>query len=220
MRSTYSPSSNHRLVRLSDVSPCESCPQAPQCVLPPVRQQSAAAFRPLLAMEPGETLFHSGEPFRHLYAIRHGILVRWEQADEWQPTVVGFYLPGEIAGLGGFAEGYYRFTVVTVQPTVACPVDPEAITTSESPLGMRALRRAMAWQSRVDACQHRYLKLADAARRVAGCLHALRQRRERVVLPPTENLCIPIPLIASHLGLDAATVRALVAHDTADQVAL
>lgn len=208
------------LIRFTDLSPCETCPQARQCPLPAARGQSPDSFGLLMRMDAGETLFHSGETFRHLYALRSGIIARWLMDGERYDTVVGFYLPGELAGLGGFADGRYRFTTVAIQPAMVCPMEAEELTASDPPLGMQALRSAMAWQGEVDAHQHRYLKLTDPQRRIAGCLQALRQRAARVALGPGERLRIPLPLIASHLGLDTHVVRELVAHDITDQVTL
>ncbi|MBA1147906.1 Crp/Fnr family transcriptional regulator [Ectothiorhodospiraceae bacterium WFHF3C12] len=220
MKSTDCRSSRLRLIRFSDVSPCHSCPQAGQCPLPPVREHSAEAFQPLARLEPGETLFSSGQPFRNLYAVRRGILARWQVNDEHQPTVVGFYLPGELAGLGGFAYGRYWFSAVAIQPAIVCPLDSERLAATDSPIGMQVLKSAMAWQAKVDARQHRYLMLAEPRRKVVDCLKALRQRSEAVTPGSGEQLRISVPLMANHLRLSVATVRDLVAHDAADQVAL
>lgn len=201
------------------VSPCLDCPRSLDCFLLPIRQQeeAEAAFAPPRRLRPGDVLFARGRSFDRLYAVREGLLARWHQAEGELPTVVGFYLPGDVAGLGGFAHGYYRYTVTAVQPALVCPVEWAVL--EGLPGSAKPLQRALSWQGEVDGWQHRYLMRSSARERVEGCLAALRQRCERLAASAT-RYPLDADLLASHLGLDLEEVRRWAPLDARQQILL
>ena len=200
---------NDRPLQHSDGSSCNECRLFSICVLPAMRSESAdaaAAFQPLATLDPGDFLFRREADFTHLYAVREGILVRWQSRGPDAGTVVGFYLPGDIAGLGGFANGYYRFSVTAVKPAVVCPVDWSVLEAANLHHSVRALYKAMGRQAALDGEQSRYLKRFDPREKVQTCIASLAHRRPRVASEGIDRLRLDASLIANHLAVSVEEV--------------
>ncbi len=73
----------------------------------------------------GETIFNTGDPFRCVYTVRSGAL-RTSMVDRTgAEQVIGFTLPGEIAGIESLGSGQHCTRAVALDRTTVCaiPVD-------------------------------------------------------------------------------------------------
>jgi len=77
----------------------------------------ASRTRPL---HKGETLFHAGDAFRQLYAVRTGCIKLSAGTEQGEEQILGFYLPGEIIGLDGIEKNRHGCTAVALETSSLC----------------------------------------------------------------------------------------------------
>src|SRR6478735_1631415 len=61
-----------------------------------------------------ETLFHNGEDFTSLYAIRTGVFKTRLASEDGREQVTGFQMAGEIIGLDGIVSGHHSCDAVAL----------------------------------------------------------------------------------------------------------
>ncbi len=71
-------------------------------------------------VQKGEVIFHMGDPFNSLYAVRSGTakLVRVHETGEEQ--ILGFYISGELLGFDAIEEKQYKSTAVALETMSYC----------------------------------------------------------------------------------------------------
>jgi CRP/FNR family transcriptional regulator len=69
-----------------------------------------------------ETLFHNGDDFTGLYAIRSGFFKTSTSLGNGREQVTGFQMPGEILGLDGILNEQYTCSAVALQDAEVCPL--------------------------------------------------------------------------------------------------
>ncbi len=50
-------------------------------------------------IQKGDRIYHAGEKFRSVYAVRSGAIKTISNTQDGQEQITGFYLPGEIIGI-------------------------------------------------------------------------------------------------------------------------
>ncbi len=73
-------------------------------------------------MQRGVHLYHQGEPFRSVYAIRTGSLKTYTISDDGNEQITGFHLPGELVGLEGITNEAYTGAARTLETTNVCEI--------------------------------------------------------------------------------------------------
>jgi CRP/FNR family transcriptional regulator, anaerobic regulatory protein len=70
----------------------------------------------------GEYLYHAGDPFTTLYAIRSGFFKNDLVLKDGRNQIIGFHMPGEILGTDGIASGEYTCNAVSLADAEVCAI--------------------------------------------------------------------------------------------------
>jgi CRP/FNR family transcriptional regulator len=68
----------------------------------------------------GDTLFHNGERFTNLYAIRTGFFKTCITSEDGRDQVTGFQMAGEIIGMDGIVNDYHSCDAVALEDAEIC----------------------------------------------------------------------------------------------------
>lgn len=71
-------------------------------------------------LKKGEYLFHVGEPFSSLYAIRTGFFKTSVNTHDGRDQVTGFFMSGELMGMNGISSGMYTNDAVALEDSEVC----------------------------------------------------------------------------------------------------
>jgi len=74
-----------------------------------------------------ETLFHNGERFTALYAIRTGVFKTRVASDDGRDQVTGFQMAGEIMGLDGIVNERHNCDAVALEDAEVCVIPFERV---------------------------------------------------------------------------------------------
>src|SRR5262249_51581948 len=70
----------------------------------------------------GESLFHSGDTFRSLYAVRSGFFKTRVTTEDGRDQVTGFQMPGELLGMDGIGSGRHACDAVALEDAEVCAI--------------------------------------------------------------------------------------------------
>ena len=70
----------------------------------------------------GSTLFHNGEVFTSLYAIRTGFFKTCVATEDGRDQVTGFQMAGEIIGLDGISSDHHHCDAVALEDSSVCVI--------------------------------------------------------------------------------------------------
>jgi CRP/FNR family transcriptional regulator len=174
-------------------------------------EQLDAAVERRFGVKAGEYLYHVGDPFKSLYAIRSGCLKNSLRDDQRREHIMGFHMAGDVVGVGGIGRQAYIFDVCALEPSEVCevPFDTLEDLAHEVPaLGRNILRVFGRYRNR-DAGSHSLRRSESAEARLAGFLLEFSRRLAVRGLDPA-SLGLPMSRedIASYLGLSAGEVDA------------
>jgi len=154
-------------------------------------------------------IFHGGDPFRAVYAIRSGAVKSFCISDDGSEQVTGFYLPGEIFGWDGIDNNTHSNTATTLETTALCEI-PFARFEEISrtmPILQKHFIRLMAKELTSDQELIGLLAKSSAEERVASLLLSLSSRLKRQHLSATQfRLPMSRADIGNYLGLTVETV--------------
>lgn len=68
----------------------------------------------------GETLYHNGERFSNLYAIRTGFFKTCITSEDGRDQVTGFQMAGEVLGLDGIVNDHHTCDAVALEDAEIC----------------------------------------------------------------------------------------------------
>ena len=116
--------------RATSVAPiktsCSACHLKDLCLpcglnAPDIERLDALMFgRRKVAM--GETIYHEGEKFQFVYAVRAGTFKSSLTLADGREQVSGFHLAGELMGLDGLATGKHASTGIALEDTEVCAI--------------------------------------------------------------------------------------------------
>lgn len=155
------------------------------------------------------TLFHAGQRFEAIYAIRSGSVKTLVLAPDGGTSVCGFHLPGEILGLDGIAQDRYPVSAVALEPTRYCGIPYRALQDlAATHRGLRDELPRLLSRALVRSQDQIQLVTARRARaRIAAFLADLAGRRQR---NHQSSIEFRLPMmrvdIASYLRLTIETV--------------
>jgi CRP/FNR family transcriptional regulator len=205
---------------------CASCGLDPLCnVLDYAGEQSGVPDGLLLRRRPvarGETLFHYGDPFHSVFAVKQGSVKTYIPRPDRAAQLVGFHLPGELIGAGAMAGESYPYTARALENSRVCEIRLGLLPESGRPLQqiqravIELLGREVAFNNELIAA----LVHQSAEQRVAGFLISLSERLQRRGMPCAEfNLSMSRSDIGNYLGLASETVsRILTRFSKADLI--
>lgn len=70
----------------------------------------------------GEHLYHAGENFGAVFAIRSGTIRTIKITEDGDEQVTGFYLPGEIVGMDGLASNIHTNSATALETSAVCEI--------------------------------------------------------------------------------------------------
>ena len=163
----------------------------------------------------GELLFHSGDTFESLYAVRTGFFKTRLSSADGRDQVTGFQMAGELLGLDGIGSGQHTCDAVALEDSQVCVIPYEQLEALSHEFGdlQRQFHRIM---SREIVRDHGVMLLLGSMRaeeRLAAFLLNLTQRlRARGFSPSSLVLRMTREEIGSYLGLKLETVSRCFSH--------
>jgi len=160
-------------------------------------------------LKKGEHLFHQGDPFSSVYAVRAGTVKSYTLTDEGEEQITGFYFPGELVGLSGFDVSHYPLSARVLETTTVCEIPFERLyeLSGQLPELRRQMLRSMSKELRDDQQMMLLLSKKSAEQRIATFLLKLSQRfRARGYSACNFRLSMSRNEIGNYLGLAVETV--------------
>lgn len=157
----------------------------------------------------GQTLYHEGQAFRNIYAVRIGTFKSSLTLADGREQVSGFQMAGELMGLDGIANGAYASNSTALEDTEVCtiPYDQISNLAAASVDLQQAVSRLM---SREIVKEHSLMMLLgsmNAEERLAAFLLNLSQRLKLRGYSAGEfHLRMSRAEIGSYLGMKLETV--------------
>ncbi len=105
---------------------CSSCNLRELCLPMGLSQPQMAQLDTLVAtrksLKRGEVLFHAGDPFRSLYAVRTGFFKTCVSAEDGRDQVTGFQMAGELLGLDGISTDQHACDAIALEDSQVCVI--------------------------------------------------------------------------------------------------
>ena len=163
-----------------------------------------------------ETLYHAGQPFNSLYAVRSGFLKSRAVLEDGRNQVTGFHMAGEIVGMDGIGTDRHSADIVALEDSEVCVIPYERL---EHPALQRQLHKVMSRAIVRDQGVMLLLGTMRAEQRLAAFLLNLSQRFMARGYSASEfHLRMSRIDIGSYLGLSLETVSRLFSRFHAGQL--
>ena len=196
--------------------------QAPDSAQNRCASQHIAATLQLLAstlspqrrvVRAGDLVYHSGEPFSHLYILNSGICKLTRLSADGREQVVGLKFRGDWLGFAGIAKGSYACDAVAMDTGEVWAIRYELLLAAcvQHPALMSLIHEAMSGEIMRDRDSMMSLCTLPADARVADFLHYWADSLARRGLRNDQiTLCMTRAEIGNYLGMTLETVsRAL-----------
>ncbi|WP_432472818.1 fumarate/nitrate reduction transcriptional regulator Fnr [Amphritea sp. HPY] len=160
-------------------------------------------------LKKGEHLFHQGESFSKVYALRAGTVKTYTLTNEGEEQIAGFYFPGELVGMSGFDNGEYPVSAKILETTTVCEIPFERLDelSGQMPELRRQILRILSKEVRDDQQMMHLLSKKNAEQRVATYLVRLSSRfKARGYSAVNFRLSMTRNEISNYLGLTVETV--------------
>lgn len=160
-------------------------------------------------MRKGEHLFHAGQEFHSVYAVRSGTIKTYSSTEEGEEQVTGFYLPGEILGMDGININQHSNSAKTLESASVCeiPFNKLEELSTEIPSLQRHFFQLMSKEIQADQQLMLLLSKKPAEQRVASFLLSISARHD---LRGLSGKYFRLPMsrsdIGNFLGLAVETV--------------
>lgn len=157
----------------------------------------------------GHALFHSGDPFTAIYAIRTGFFKTCLTSEDGRDQVTGFHMAGELVGLDGLCSDAHMCDAIALEDAEVCVLSYERIEalSREFPILQRHVHRMMSREIVRDQGVMMLLGSMRAEERLAAFLLNLTQRLHARGFSANELvLRMTREEIGSYLGLKLETV--------------
>jgi len=160
-------------------------------------------------LKKGDHLFHQGEPFSTVYALRAGTIKTYTLTNEGEEQITGFYFPGELVGMSGFDNEEYPVSAKILETTTVCEIPFERLDdlSGQLPELRRQILRTLSKEIRDDQQMMLLLSKKNAEQRVATFLVKLSSRfKARGYSAINFRLSMSRNEIGNYLGLAVETV--------------
>jgi CRP/FNR family transcriptional regulator len=160
----------------------------------------------------GAALYHAGERFESLYALRSGAFKTVCVSRQGAEKVTGFYLPGELLGLEAINDGRHGSTAVALEDSEVCILPFAAVErmAQQMPALQHQLLRLVSSDISRDQGLMLLLGSMTAEQRLAAFLLSLARRHERLGFSGSRFvLRMTREEIGNYLGLTLETVSRL-----------
>ncbi|MCK5361140.1 MAG: helix-turn-helix domain-containing protein [Gammaproteobacteria bacterium] len=202
-----------RVISIKDFSSCAYCSVRRLCLPISVEKEEVSIIEELVSDRPqlkkGEYLFHVGEKFQSLFAIKSGAVKTFGSTRDGREQITGFHFAGELIGLDAIGNNMHNCNAVALEKTVVCAMsydDIEGIST-QIPSIQHEITRLMSKEIRNDEEMLMAMGSMRAEQRVACFLFNLYRR---LLSGNKETLTVRLPMtreeIGNYLGLSLETV--------------
>lgn len=160
----------------------------------------------------GDYIFHAGDPFRNIYAIKSGSIKTYTRKEAGNNQITGFYLPGELIGLDAIEEGVHHCSAKALETAAVCeiPFDRLEELSSSIPGLQRQMYRLLSKEIFQETNLLTLLGSKNAEERLAGFLLDFSNRFKKRGFSATDfYLSMSRNDIGSYLGLAVETVSRL-----------
>ncbi|WP_371734786.1 fumarate/nitrate reduction transcriptional regulator Fnr [Aliikangiella sp. G2MR2-5] len=164
-------------------------------------------------LKKGEFLFHAGDDFDAIHAIRSGSLKTYTISSDGTEQITGFHLPGEIVGLNAISSTQYPSFAKALETSLVCsiPFDKLETLSRDIPGLQKQLFKVMSGEIRDEQELMMLLSKKNADERFAAFVMNLSARFGRRGLSEKEfQLTMTRGDIGNYLGLAVETVSRLV----------
>ena len=192
---------------------CAHCPRIKLCLPAALTADEIQTFAQLIdgqrRLKNGDVLYHAGNPFQALYAIRSGSFKTSLLAEDGREQVASYHMQGEIIGHDGIATASHTCTASTLEDSEVCalPFDRLEVLARAIPILQQGVYRMLAREVSRNHDLMLLLGSGDAQDRLASFLLDLSERCRRCGLSASElTLHLSREEIGSYLGLNLATV--------------
>lgn len=105
---------------------CSSCNLRELCLPVGLTQPQLNQLDGMVAsrrsLKRGEALFHTGEPFKAVYAVRTGFFKTCVSSEDGRDQVTGFQMAGELLGLDGISTDQHACDAVALEDSQVCVI--------------------------------------------------------------------------------------------------
>ncbi|MET1253878.1 fumarate/nitrate reduction transcriptional regulator Fnr [Aliikangiella maris] len=164
-------------------------------------------------LKKGDFLFHAGDTFDAIHAIRSGSLKTYTISSDGTEQITGFHLPGEIVGLNAISSTQYPSFAKALETSLVCsiPFDKLEALSRELPGLQKQLFKIMSGEIREEQDLMMLLSKKNADERFAAFIINFSGRFKRRGLSNKEfQLTMTRGDIGNYLGLAVETVSRLV----------
>ena len=161
------------------------------------------------ALSKGDYLYHQGDEFKAIFAIRAGSFKTFKTSREGIEQVTGLYLPGEIMGMDGIGSNRYGSSAVALETGSFCEIPLNLLEdlSNKIPSLQGRFFRLMGQEIVKDQQMLALISSNAADERVAALLLSISSRNHRRKLSPTHfRLSMTRAEIGSYLGVTLETV--------------
>lgn len=160
-------------------------------------------------LQKGDYVYHAGDPFRSIYAVRSGAIKGFAVNNDGVEQVTGFYLPGEILGMDGIGHPNHINAAIALETSAVCEVPFTRM--EELSIQIPSLQRhffsLMSREITNDQQLITILSKNSAEERIATLLISISVRNARRKLSSTRfRLPMSRADIGNYLGLTVETV--------------
>lgn len=160
----------------------------------------------------GASLYHNGDDFESLYAVRSGAFKTVGVSRHGDEKVTGFHLPGELLGLEAISSARHGYSAVALEDSEVCAIPFAQL--EQLALSMPALQHQLLRLLSGDISRDQGLMLLlgsmSAEQRLAAFLLSLSRRHLRLGFSATRFvLRMTREEIGNYLGLTLETVSRL-----------
>ncbi len=192
---------------------CDSCGLVSLCLPFALNPSEAEQLEKIIEKSPplkkGSHLFHQGDPFTSIFAVRAGTIKTYTVTNEGEEQITGFYFPGELIGLNAIDTISYPISAKVLETTTVCeiPYDDLDQLSDKVPELRRQLIHSMGKEIREEQQMMLLLSKKTAEERVATFLLKLSNRyKRRGYSASVFRLSMSRNEIGNYLGLAVETV--------------
>ncbi|PPE66053.1 fumarate/nitrate reduction transcriptional regulator Fnr [Caldimonas caldifontis] len=116
-----------RMIKLDTLKvACSSCNLRELCLPVGLSKPNLERLDELVAsrrtVKRGEALFHAGDPFHSLYAVRTGFFKTRVSSEDGRDQVTGFQMAGELLGLDAISQDRHTCDAVALEDSQVCVI--------------------------------------------------------------------------------------------------
>ncbi|QCU90506.1 fumarate/nitrate reduction transcriptional regulator Fnr [Thiomicrorhabdus sediminis] len=169
----------------------------------------------------GQHLYHAGEKFTSIFAVRSGVLKMYAYSDSGEEIIHGFYLPGDVVGFDGLLDESYQFNMQALDSTSVCnlPYDKLSDLSQQIPSLNQQIIAVMSKKLQFNRLHSELLIKRNADQRVAHFIWHMADRfKQRGYFYEEFRLNILHRDVAVYLGLTPETVSRILSKLNADNI--